>query len=123
MAERKYFGTDGVRGIANRHPMDAQMVMRFGQAFAAVMRDASGLDQIVVGKDTRLSGYVIEAALVAGICSMGTNAMQVGPLPTPGVGFIATSMRSRGGVMVSASHNPIEYNGVKFFDGDGFKPF
>lgn len=119
--ERKLFGTDGVRGIANSYPMDGETVMRLGQAMAVVLRDAPGLDHFVVGKDTRLSGYVLESALVAGICSMGMNVMLVGPLPTPGIAFIAGSMRAKGGVMVSASHNPIEYNGIKFFDEEGFK--
>lgn len=118
---RKLFGTDGVRGVANQYPMESQVAIKLGQAIAAVFRDAPGLSRIVVGKDTRLSGYVIESALVAGICSMGMDAMLVGPLPTPGIAFIAHSMRARAGVMVSASHNPIEYNGIKFFDNLGFK--
>ena len=121
MGERKLFGTDGVRGIANKYPMDAPMAIKLGQALATVMRDVNGLDQIVVGKDTRLSGYVFESSLVAGICSMGMNVVLVGPLPTPGIAFIANSMRAKGGAMVSASHNPIDYNGIKFFDHDGFK--
>ncbi|MFA4874544.1 MAG: phosphoglucosamine mutase [bacterium] len=119
--KRKLFGTDGVRGIANRYPMDSRIATSLGQAVAAVYRDAPGLDRIVIGKDTRLSGYVIEAALMSGICSMGVDAMLVGPLPTPGIAFIAHSMRAKAGVMVSASHNPVEYNGVKFFDNKGFK--
>src|SRR3990167_3394382 len=121
MKERRLFGTDGVRGIANTVPMDPITTLKVGQAIAAVVRDFQGLDQIVVGKDTRLSGYVIESALVAGICSMGMNVMLVGPLPTPGIAFIAMSMRARGGAMVSASHNPLEYNGIKFFNHEGFK--
>jgi phosphoglucosamine mutase len=119
--ERKLFGTDGVRGIANRFPMDAAIATKLGQAVAFVFRETPGLDRIVVGKDTRLSGYVLEAALVAGLCSMGVDAMLTGPLPTPGIAFIAGSMRAKAGVMVSASHNPIEYNGIKFFDSKGFK--
>ena len=118
---RRLFGTDGVRGVANKFPMDAETSMRLGQAIAAVLRDVPGLEQIVVGKDTRLSGYVVENALSAGICSMGMNVMLVGPLPTPGIAFIANSMRAKGGAMVSASHNPVEYNGIKFFDNEGFK--
>ena len=118
---RRLFGTDGVRGVANRHPMDAAMGLKLGQAIAAIYRDAPGLGRIVVGKDTRLSGYVLESALVAGICSMGMDAMLVGPLPSPGIAFIAHSMRAQAGVMVSASHNPVEYNGIKFFDHEGFK--
>lgn len=119
--ERKLFGTDGVRGIANRYPMDSSMATKLGQAIAHVFRDAPGLNRIVVGKDTRLSGYVLESALTSGLCSMGMDAMLVGPLPTPGIAFIAHSMRAKAGVMVSASHNPVEYNGIKFFDNEGFK--
>nr|HPQ81823.1 phosphoglucosamine mutase [bacterium] len=118
---RKLFGTDGVRGIANSRPMDAATALDLGRAIAACYRDAPGLGRIVVGKDTRLSGYVIESALVSGICSMGMDAMLVGPLPSPGIAFIAHSMRAQAGVMVSASHNPVEYNGIKFFDNKGYK--
>ncbi len=118
---RHLFGTDGVRGIANQFPMEAPIAMKLGQAIAAGFRDAPGLGRIVIGKDTRLSGYVLESALVAGICSMGMDAMLVGPLPSPGIAFISHSMRSHAGVMVSASHNPVEYNGIKFFDNEGFK--
>lgn len=118
---RKLFGTDGVRGIANIYPMESRIATQLGQAVGAVFRDVPGLDRIVIGKDTRLSGYVIEAALMSGICSMGVDAMLVGPLPTPGIAFIAHSMRAKAGVMVSASHNPVEYNGIKFFDNKGFK--
>ncbi len=119
--KRKLFGTDGVRGIANSYPMDGTVAYALGQAVAKVFADAPGLDRIVVGKDTRLSGYVIENALISGICSMGMDAMLVGPLPTPGIAFVSHSMRARAGVMVSASHNPVEYNGIKFFDNEGFK--
>lgn len=119
--KRKLFGTDGVRGIANSYPMDGTVAYSLGQAVATVFKKTSALNRIVVGKDTRLSGYVLESALVSGICSMGTDAMLVGPLPTPGIAFISQSMRAHAGVMVSASHNPIEYNGIKFFDNKGFK--
>ncbi|MBT3181319.1 MAG: phosphoglucosamine mutase [Deltaproteobacteria bacterium] len=118
---RKLFGTDGVRGIANKYPMDSGVAMKLGQAIAISFKDAPGLQRIVIGKDTRLSGYVLESALVSGVCSMGMDAMLVGPLPTPGIAFIAHSMRARAGIMVSASHNPVEYNGIKFFDNKGFK--
>ncbi|MFH1830195.1 MAG: phosphoglucosamine mutase [Pseudomonadota bacterium] len=118
---RKLFGTDGVRGIANQYPIDGSVAYALGQAVASVFRDAPGLNRIVVGKDTRLSGYVLESALMAGICSMGTDSMLVGPLPTPGIAFISHSMRAKAGVMVSASHNPVEYNGIKFFDNKGYK--
>lgn len=119
--DRKLFGTDGVRGIANQYPMESAIALKLGQAIASFYRKTPGLGRIVVGKDTRLSGYVLESALVSGICSMGMNAMLVGPLPTPGIAFIAHSMRAHAGVMVSASHNPVEYNGIKFFDNEGFK--
>lgn len=118
---RKLFGTDGVRGIANSYPMDGTIAYQLGQAVANVFKDAPGLRRIVVGKDTRLSGYVLESALMSGICSMGMDAMLVGPLPTPGIAFISHSMKAKAGVMVSASHNPVEYNGIKFFDNKGFK--
>lgn len=120
-SKRRLFGTDGVRGVANRYPMESQVAIKLGQALATVYRNAPGLGRIVVGKDTRLSGYVIESGLVAGICSMGMDAMLVGPLPTPGIAFIAHSMRAQAGIMVSASHNPVQYNGIKFFDSEGFK--
>lgn len=120
-SRRKLFGTDGVRGIANSYPMNSEMALKLGQAIAVAFKDATGLSRIVVGKDTRLSGYVLESALVSGICSMGMDAMMVGPLPSPGIAFIAHSMRARAGVMISASHNPVEYNGIKFFDNAGFK--
>lgn len=118
---RRLFGTDGVRGIANSYPMESRIATALGQAIAAVFKDAQGLDRIVIGKDTRLSGYVLESALMSGICSMGVDAMLVGPLPTPGIAFISHSMRAKAGVMVSASHNPVDYNGIKFFDNKGFK--
>ncbi len=120
-SKRRLFGTDGVRGIANRYPMDGPVAYSLGQAVASVFKDAPGLNRIVVGKDTRLSGYVLESALMAGICSMGMDSMLVGPLPTPGIAFISHSMRAKAGVMVSASHNPVEFNGIKFFDNKGFK--
>lgn len=120
--KKKLFGTDGVRGIANKYPVDGEIAFKLGQAIALMCRSENlGLERIVVGKDTRLSGYLLESAIISGICSMGMDAMLVGPLPTPGIAFVARSMRARAGVMVSASHNPVEYNGIKFFDKDGFK--
>lgn len=119
--KRKLFGTDGVRGIANCFPVESAVATSLGQAVATVFKGAPGLNRIVLGKDTRLSGYVIEAALLAGICSMGVDVMLTGPLPSPGIAFIAQSMRAQAGVMVSASHNPLEYNGIKLFDSKGFK--
>ena len=117
----KLFGTDGVRGVANKEPMTADIAMRLGRAIAYLCRAHSGRHRIVVGKDTRLSGYMLENAMVAGICSMGVDAFVIGPLPTPGVAFITQSMRADAGVMISASHNLFQDNGIKFFQRDGYK--
>ncbi len=119
--KKRIFGTDGVRGIANKEPMTAEMALRLGRAIAYVFKKQSHRHRIVVGKDTRLSGYMLESALMAGICSMGVDALMVGPLPTPGIAFITTSMRADAGVVISASHNPYQDNGIKFFSRDGFK--
>jgi len=118
---KKLFGTDGVRGVANVYPMTTEMAMQLGRAAAYIFRDGSRRHRIVIGKDTRLSGYMIENALVAGICSMGVDVLQVGPLPTPGIAYITSSMRADAGVVISASHNPFQDNGIKFFFKDGFK--
>jgi len=122
---RKLFGTDGVRGVANTYPMTTEIAMQLGRAIAfLVKKNVSGKDhdpRIVIGKDTRLSGYMIENALASGICSMGVNVLLVGPLPTPGIAFITTSMRADAGVVISASHNPFQDNGIKIFSKDGFK--
>ncbi|MEE3330698.1 MAG: phosphoglucosamine mutase [Myxococcota bacterium] len=119
-AERRLFGTDGVRGTANVHPMTAAMALKLGQAIAHVFRD-KGRRRVLIGKDTRLSGYMFEDALAAGICSMGANVIQVGPMPTPALAFLTADMRCDAGVMISASHNPYLDNGIKFFGHDGFK--
>lgn len=118
---RKLFGTDGVRGTANQDPMTSEMALRIGRAAAHVFRDSSRRHRIVIGKDTRLSGYMIESALTAGICSMGVDVLLVGPVPTPGIAFLTRSLRADAGVVISASHNPYEDNGIKFFGRDGFK--
>ncbi|MEW6657432.1 MAG: phosphoglucosamine mutase [Thermodesulfobacteriota bacterium] len=118
---RKLFGTDGVRGVANIYPMTAEVALQLGRALAYVIRTSPGKDSIVVGKDTRLSGYLLEYAITAGICSMGVDVLLLGPLPTPGIAFITSSMRADAGVVISASHNPYQDNGIKFFSGDGFK--
>ena len=118
---RKLFGTDGVRGVANVHPMTAEVALQLGRTLAYVVKYGPGRPRIVVGKDTRLSGYLLEYATVAGICSMGVDALLTGPLPTPGIAFITSSMRADAGVVISASHNPYQDNGIKFFSGDGFK--
>jgi len=119
--DRRIFGTDGVRGRANRSPMDSEMALALGRAVAALFKDGGHRHRIVIGKDTRLSGYMIETALASGICSMGADVMLVGPLPTPGIAFITRSMRADAGVVISASHNRFDDNGIKFFDRDGFK--
>jgi phosphoglucosamine mutase len=122
MSEKRLFGTDGVRGTANSHPMTAEMAMSLGQAIAQVFRRPGPQRQrIIIGKDTRLSGYLFEDAMAAGICSMGVDVIQVGPMPTPGMAFLTADMRCHAGVMISASHNPYHDNGIKFFSSDGFK--
>lgn len=119
----KLFGTDGVRGEANVHPMTAEMALALGQAIAFVFRGQGGRDahRILIGKDTRLSGYMFEDALAAGITSMGVDVIQVGPMPTPALSYLTTDMRCDAGVMISASHNQYRDNGIKFFGQDGFK--
>jgi phosphoglucosamine mutase len=121
---RKLFGTDGVRGIANVDPMTPEVAMRLGMAIAAKFRGGhhgARHGRIVIGKDTRLSGYMFETAIAAGIVSMGADVMICGPLPTPGIAFITSSMRADAGVVISASHNPYQDNGIKIFAADGFK--
>jgi phosphoglucosamine mutase len=118
----RLFGTDGVRGKANVHPMTAEVALALGQAIATVLRVPGGeRRRIIIGKDTRLSGYLFEDALAAGICSMGVDVIQVGPMPTPGMAFLAHDMRCHAGVMISASHNPYHDNGIKFFSSEGYK--
>jgi len=119
--KRKLFGTDGIRGVANVDPMTGEVALQLGRAIAHLFKDVKGRHRIVVGKDTRLSGYMLETALASGICSMGADVMLVGPLPTPGIAFITTSMRANAGVVISASHNPFYDNGIKIFSHDGFK--
>ena len=118
---RKLFGTDGVRGVANQEPMTVETALRLGRAAAYVFRRDDRRHRIVIGKDTRLSGYMLESALVAGFCSMGVDVLLVGPMPTPAIAFITRSLRADAGVVISASHNPYEDNGIKFFSSDGFK--
>ena len=118
---RRLFGTDGVRGVANVHPMTAEMALQLGRALAYVVRNGTHRHRIVIGKDTRLSGYMLEQAIASGICSMGVDVMLSGPLPTPGIAFLTQSMRADAGVVISASHNPYQDNGIKFFSRDGFK--
>ena len=119
---RKLFGTDGVRGTANSHPMTAELAMRLGAAAGRYFRQSDkGAHRVVIGKDTRLSGYMFENALTAGFTSTGMNVFLLGPVPTPAVGMLTPSMRADVGVMISASHNHAHDNGIKFFGPDGFK--
>ena len=119
---RKLFGTDGVRGRANTFPMTAEMALKLGAAAGRFFRrDGSPGHRVVIGKDTRLSGYMLENALTAGLCSTGMNVLLLGPVPTPAVGFLTRSMRADLGVMISASHNRHQDNGIKFFGPDGYK--
>ncbi|MGA3083955.1 MAG: phosphoglucosamine mutase [Thermodesulfobacteriota bacterium] len=118
---RKFFGTDGIRGVANVHPMTVEVALQLGKGCAYIFKDKNRRHKIVVGKDTRLSGYMIETAITAGICSMGGDVLLVGPLPTPGIAFLTTSMRADAGIVISASHNAYQDNGIKIFSGNGFK--
>ncbi|NPA25385.1 MAG: phosphoglucosamine mutase [Deltaproteobacteria bacterium] len=117
----KLFGTDGVRGTANIHPITAEVALQIGRAAAYICKEKEHRHKIVIGKDTRLSGYMLESALVSGICSMGVDALLIGPMPTPGIAFITRSMRADAGMVISASHNPFQDNGIKIFSRDGFK--
>ena len=120
----RLFGTDGVRGVANVDPMTAEMALEIGRATAFVCKrhdHGQYKHRIVIGKDTRLSGYMIESALTAGICSMGVDVFLVGPMPTPGIAFITHSMRADAGLVISASHNPYQDNGIKIFSRTGYK--
>lgn len=117
----RLFGTDGIRGRVNEYPMTPDMAMKIGQAVAHVLRRNSHLLRVVIGKDTRLSGYMLESALVSGITSMGGEAILIGPLPTPGIAFITSNMDADAGIVISASHNHYEDNGIKIFGKGGFK--
>ncbi len=120
--QRRLFGTDGIRGRANDFPMTPEVALQLGRAIAHVFRRSqSSRPRIVIGKDTRLSNYMFETALQAGICSMGVDAVQLGVLPTPGIAFLTAGMRAEAGVVISASHNPYDDNGIKFFAADGYK--
>ena len=120
--ERHLFGTDGIRGVANEHPMTPELALRLGRAVTFVAgRGLSHAPRIVIGKDTRLSGYLIETAIASGICSMGGRVMLCGPIPTPAVAHLTVSMRAQAGIVISASHNPYADNGIKIFGSDGFK--
>lgn len=121
---RELFGTDGIRGRANLYPMTAEVMIELGRALAMAFRlgpNRGSSHRVLIGKDTRRSGYMLEDALAAGLCSMGVEVLQVGPIPTPGLAFLTVDMRCEAGAMISASHNSFEDNGVKFFSRDGFK--
>ena len=118
---KRLFGTDGVRGIANVYPMTSEVALKIGRAVSHIFKERHGRGRIVVGKDTRLSGYMLETAIASGVCSIGLDVWLVGPLPTPGIAFITRSMRADAGVVISASHNPYQDNGIKIFSGEGFK--
>lgn len=118
---KKIFGTDGVRGRANKSPMTVETALALGRAAGKIFRFHEGKHRVVIGKDTRLSCYMFENALIAGLCSMGVDTLMVGPLPTPGVAFITRAYRADAGIVISASHNPYYDNGIKFFSSEGFK--
>lgn len=120
---RSYFGTDGIRGMANKHPMTAEMALKVGMAAGSAFRCQEGNQRhrVVIGKDTRLSGYMIESALLSGFTAVGCEVFALGPMPTPAVAMLTRSLRADIGVMISASHNPYHDNGIKLFDADGYK--
>ncbi|MFN6955540.1 MAG: phosphoglucosamine mutase [Acetobacteraceae bacterium] len=118
---RRLFGTDGIRGVANRPPMDAATALRLGQAAGRFFNRGSHRHRVVIGKDTRLSGYLLQPALTAGFIGAGMDVIQVGPIPTPGIAMLTRSLRCDLGVMISASHNPYQDNGIKLFGPDGLK--
>ncbi|MBS2022966.1 MAG: phosphoglucosamine mutase [Deltaproteobacteria bacterium] len=124
-AVRRLFGTDGIRGVANLHPMTGEMMLQLGRALAFLIKQAPHQGphrhRVVIGKDTRVSGYLLETALASGLCSMGVDVLLTGPLPTPAIANLTVSMRADAGAVISASHNPYQDNGVKFFSRDGFK--
>jgi phosphoglucosamine mutase len=120
-AARKLFGTDGIRGVANVHPMTGELMLQLGRAVAHMIKRGNHRHRVVIGKDTRVSGYMLETALASGLCSMGVDVLLCGPLPTPAISNLTVSMRADAGAVISASHNPYQDNGIKFFSADGFK--
>jgi phosphoglucosamine mutase len=117
----KLFGTDGIRGIANEYPMTTEIALNIGRAIAYLSKRKGHAPRIIIGKDTRLSGDMFESAIISGICSMGVNAISVGVMPTPGIAFLTHNMRADAGIVISASHNPSQDNGIKIFNNEGFK--
>src|SRR5881392_3237553 len=126
-APKRIFGTDGVRGTANVEPVTAETALKLGRAAGHVFKNLEtqsrgrGRHKIVLGKDTRLSGYMLENAISSGILSMGVDVLFIGPLPTPGVAYVTRSLRADAGIVITASHNPYDDNGIKFFRADGYK--
>src|SRR5881392_3984107 len=126
-SQKKIFGTDGVRGTANIEPVTAETALKLGRAAGHVFKNIApqsrgrGRYKIVIGKDTRLSGYMLENSLSSGILSMGVDVLFIGPLPTPGVAYVTRSLRADAGIVITASHNPYDENRIKFFRGDGYK--
>src|SRR5688572_13299979 len=119
---RTYFGTDGIRGLANRHPMTSEVALKVGMAAGKLFsKDDGRLHRVVIGKDTRLSGYMIESALMSGFTAVGMEVFLLGPMPTPAVAMLTRSLRADVGVMISASHNAYKDNGIKLFDPEGYK--
>ena len=117
----KLFGTDGIRGIANEYPMTTEIALNVGRAIAYLSKRKGHTPRIIIGRDTRLSGDMFEGAIISGICSMGVNAISVGVMPTPGIAFLTHDMRADAGIVISASHNPMQDNGIKIFNNEGFK--
>ncbi len=118
---RRYFGTDGIRGLANKHPMTSEVALKVGMAAGKMFQNGSHRHRVVIGKDTRLSGYMLEAALMSGFTSVGMDVFLLGPMPTPAVAMLTRSLRADLGVMISASHNRYNDNGIKLFNPDGYK--
>ena len=118
---RKLFGTDGIRGVANEYPITADLALNLGKAVAHVFQSETEYPRIIVGRDTRVSGHLLEHAIVSGICSMGVDAIRVGVMTTPGIAYLSWSVRADAGIVISAAHNPFEDNGIKIIGGDGYK--
>ena len=121
MSKRKYFGTDGIRGHVGEWPITAEFMLKLGRAAGRVLTGPDGVATVVIGKDTRISGYMFESALEAGLVAAGANVRLLGPMPTPAVAYLTRSLRASAGIVISASHNPHQDNGIKFFSGAGEK--
>ena len=117
----KLFGTDGIRGIANKYPMTPEIMVKLGKSAALFFRNSKERHKLLIGKDTRISGYILETALTSGICSMGVDVLLVGPLPTPAIAHLTQNLNADAGIVISASHNPAQDNGIKFFSNKGIK--